>query len=79
MRKSSKKSLNESPRQSRKGDIPCPYLLRRGWCIKSNRCDYSHQNNSRQSSVTPKSEVPCPFLNTEVIVLRKQYATSYIP
>ena len=53
--------LNESPRQSRKRDIPCPYLLRRGWCIKLNKCDYSHENISRQTCVTPKSEVPCPF------------------
>ena len=71
MRKSSNKSLNESPRQSRKGDIPSPYLLRRGWCIKSNRCDYSHQNNSIQSSVTPKSEVPCPFLKNRGYCLKE--------
>ena len=69
MRKSSSKLLNESPQQSSKRDIPCPYPLRRGWCIKSNRCDYSHQNNSRQSSVTPKSEVPCQFLKNRLRLL----------
>ena len=71
MRKLSNKSRNESPRQSRKGDIPYPYLLRRGWCIKSNRCDYSHQNNSRQSSVTPKTKVPCPFLKNRGYCLKE--------
>ena len=60
----SNKSLNKSLRQSRKSDIPCPYLIKRGWCIKSNRCDYSHQNIRRQASETPKSKVPCPFLKT---------------
>ena len=47
------------------------YLLRRGWCIKSNRCDYSHQNNYRQSSMTPKGEVPCPFLKNRVYCLKE--------
>ena len=73
MRKSniSNKSLNESPRQSRKSDILCPYLLRRGWCKKSNRCDYSHQCIGRQTRVTPKSEVPCPFLKNRGYCLKE--------
>ena len=73
MRKSniSSKSLNESPRQSRKSDILCPYLLRRGWCKKSNRCDYSHQCIGRQTRVTPKSEVPCPFLKNRGYCLKE--------
>ena len=67
----SNKSLNESPRQSRKSDILCPYLLRRGWCKKSNRCDYSHQRLGRQTRVTPKSEVPCPFLKNRGYCLKE--------
>ena len=63
--------LNESARQSRKRDIPCPYLLRRGWCIKLNRCDYSHENISRQTCVTPKSEVPCLFLKNRGYYLKE--------
>ena len=73
MRKSniSNKSLNESSRQSRKSDILCPYLLRRRWCKKSNRCDYSHQCIGRQTRVTPKSEVPCPLLKKRGYCLKE--------
>ena len=67
----SNKTPNELPRRSRKSDIPCPYLLKRGWCSKSNNCDYSHQNISRQTNVTPKSRVPCPFLKRRGYCLKE--------
>ena len=60
------KSINSQPSTS-KSKIQCPFISRRGGCLKGNRCDYYHPNriNSlkhRQTSNAPKNEVPCPFL-----------------
>ena len=43
------------------------FIIRRGWCLKGENCDFSHTglsnaSNSNQSLVTPKHMVPCPFL-----------------
>ena len=27
-----------------KKDKPCPFIVRRGWCIKGQECDFSHAN-----------------------------------
>ena len=46
-----------------KCDIPCPFLLGRGWCIKADHCDYLHKNQCYQyRATTPKHLVPCPIL-----------------
>ena len=60
------KSINSQPSTS-KSKIQCPFISRRGGCLKGNRCDYYHPNriNSfkhRQTFNAPKNEVPCPFL-----------------
>ena len=58
---------------------PCPYclfvclefvcLFGRGWCIKANKCDYSHQNYDGESKI-PKNKVPCPFLKRRGFCLK---------
>ena len=54
---------------------PCPFILRRGWCIKGDRCDFSHQNliNAPQPRHMPgvsKSSVFCPFLRRKGFCLK---------
>lgn len=39
-----------------KGTVPCPFLKRRGWCVKGNRCDFEHPRDevlSYKSGVLP--------------------------
>ena len=47
-----------------KGTTPCPFLSRRGWCIKENNCDFKHPEplhlNEPLNNV-PKHRVRCPF------------------
>ena len=38
-----------------KGIIPCPFLKRRGWCVKGARCDFKHPRDDE------KHLVPCPL------------------
>ena len=45
---------NRHPRA--KHNTPCPFLRRRGWCAKGNRCDFKHPHEEQ------KHLVPCPFL-----------------
>ena len=35
-----------------KSTIPCPFLSRRGWCIKEHNCDFKHPEQSKNSSST---------------------------
>ena len=46
-------------------DTPCPFLSRRGWCIKENNCDFKHPEplhlNEPLNNV-PKHRVRCPFV-----------------
>ena len=57
-------ALNNQQLSFSKGQTPCPFLLRKGWCAKGSHCDFSHSNlNGNYSSFsTPKHMVPCPFL-----------------
>jgi hypothetical protein len=45
----------------------CPFLLRRGWCQKGDRCDFQHLKPSRD---THKHNVPCPFLQNRGFCLK---------
>ena len=45
---------NRHPRA--KHNTLCPFLRRRGWCAKGNRCDFKHPHEEQ------KHLVPCPFL-----------------
>ena len=38
---------------------PCPFLSRRGWCLKGNRCDFQHPSSLCEKY---KHTSPCPFL-----------------
>jgi hypothetical protein len=64
------KTPKELFQQTRKSSIPCPHLFGRGWCIKANKCDYSHQNTGREKNGSLKSEVPCPFLKKRGFCLK---------
>jgi chromosome segregation ATPase len=39
-----------------KNDTPCPFLLRRGWCLKKQNCDFKHPQYSHQNH--PSNRVP---------------------
>ena len=50
-----------------KNETPCPFILRRGWCLKGEQCDFSHRNmvnnnQARQHSNDKKCSIFCPFL-----------------
>ena len=50
---------------SKKGITPCPFLKRRGWCVKGVRCDFKHPRDEVQ-----KYLVPCPFLQKRGFCLK---------
>ena len=41
-----------------KSTIPCPFLSRRGSCIKQNNCNFKHPEQSKNSSSTYTDEAP---------------------
>ena len=50
-----------------KNTVPCPFLFRRGYCIKGGKSDFSHASNdhSQEGNSTckkPKRLIPCLFL-----------------
>ena len=47
-----------------KGIAPCPFLKRRGWCVKGARCDFKHPRD------VSKHLVPCPFLQKRGFCLK---------
>ena len=53
---------NRHPRA--KFNTSCPFLRRRGWCAKGNRCDFKHPHEK------PKDLVPCPFLQKRRFCLK---------
>ena len=53
---------NRHPRA--KHNTPCPFLRRRGWCAKGNRCDFKHPHEEQ------KHLVPCPFLKKRRFCLK---------
>ena len=62
-----------------KNSTPCPFLLRRGWCRKGDRCDFQHLKPSRD---THKHNVPCPFLQNRGFCLkddRCDFSHAWVP
>jgi hypothetical protein len=53
---------------SLKTSVPCPFLKRRGRCIKGDRCDFKHPKPSE----TRKCNIPCPFLHKRGYCLKKE-------
>ena len=53
------KSQLQNDKAYRKSLTPCPFLMRRGWCVKGDRCDFQHPTPRRNYH---KHNVPCPFL-----------------
>ena len=50
---------------SLKRSTPCPFLVRRGRCLKGNQCDFKHP-----SSEPLKHNIPCPFLRNRGYCLK---------
>ena len=71
---SSTKSQRTDP-HSRKKEIPCPFIVRRGWCIKGEHCDFSHLNLVNKlelrKSVKQKNAVFCPFMRKKGYCLKE--------
>ena len=38
-----------------KNTVPCPFLFRRGYCIKGGKCDFSHASNDQNISYHVRS------------------------
>lgn len=62
-----KQPNSECAFQNPKSVVPCPFLLRRGHCIKGVNCDFSHSNlesNNKEHQIfsKPSHLTPCPFL-----------------
>ena len=74
-----KESANQNinPEESRhlnpeKGTIPCPFLKRRGWCVKGTRCDFKQPRDDE------KHLVLCPFLQKRGNCLKGSCCVSLI-
>ena len=50
-----------------KASTLCPFLKRRGRCLKGHRCDFSHPKTFQ----TRKRDTPCPFLRKRGYCLKK--------
>jgi hypothetical protein len=62
-----------------KNSTPCPFILRRGWCRKGDRCDFQHLKPSRN---THNQNVPCSFLQNRGFCLkddRCDFSHAWIP
>ena len=62
-----------------KKDKPCPFIVRRGWCIKGQECDFSHANSEQPGSAqTSKDE---KSTRSETLLFWGESATKqyYIP
>ena len=46
----SKNSATQSKNPTQKHVVPCPYLRKKGHCLKGSRCDFSHQFDPQQAS-----------------------------
>ena len=71
---SSAKSQRTNPHLKKK-QIPCPFIVRCGWCIKREQCDFSHSklvnNLELLKPVKQKSAVFCPFLRKKGYCLKE--------
>ena len=60
------KSQLQNDKAYRESLTLCPFLMRRGWCLKDDRCDFQHPT---PRSNYHKHNVPCPFLRKNSICL----------
>ena len=61
------KSQRQNDKAYSKSLTPCPFLMRRGWCVKGDRCDFHHPSSRRNYH---KHDVPCPFLHKNGFCLK---------
>ena len=61
------KSQLQNDKTYRKSLTPCLFLMRRGWCVKGDRCDLQHPTSRRNYH---KHNVPCPFLRKNGFCLK---------
>ena len=62
-----------SNEQIPKSTIPCPFLSRRGWCIKKQNCDFKHPQHLHPKKPwdnMPKYRIRCPFLQRRGFCLK---------
>ena len=52
-----------------KNSIPCPFLSRRGWCVRGNSCDFQHPVHPVPAR--NKDKIPCPFLQRRGFCLKR--------
>ena len=75
------RTQNECPSQNPKSVVPCPFLFRRGRCVKGVNCDFSHSNlesnnKKHKTFCKPKHFTPCPFLERKGSCLKVESVTS---
>ena len=58
---------------SEKGITPCPFLKRRGWCVKGARCDFKHPREVQKGT----KWCPAPFYKSVASVL-KAFAVTFL-
>ncbi len=56
---SSRQSIYKRAEKSQKNEVPCPFIKKRGFCLKGATCDFLHPPNSQSSP--PGKRVP-PFV-----------------
>ena len=61
------KSQLQNDKAYKKSLTPCPFLMRRGWCVKGDRCDFRHPSSRRNYH---RHNVPCPFLHKNGFCLK---------
>ncbi len=62
---------------SQKASTFCPFLKRRGRCLKGNRCDFKHPKTTLKPPQTMKCNIPCPFLEKRGYCLKKNMCAYY--
>ena len=91
----SKNSATQPKKPTQKHLVPCPYLRKKGHCLKGSRCDFSHQFDPQQAfkpyrpyNVQPlfKDNIPSyplpgfpPVMNLPTFQSYMNYPTVYIP
>ena len=61
------KPQRQNDKAYRKSLTPCPFLVRRGWYVKGDRCDFLHPSSRRNYH---KHDVLCSFLHKNGICLK---------
>ena len=76
---SSRQSIYKRAEKSQKNEVPCPFIKKRGFCLKGATCDFLHPPNSQSSP--PGKRVP-PFVPNQPFMpkhnVRKDVAPPFL-